>query len=174
MASPNEIAKLLKKPLATVSFHVAELRRDGVVELIKRVPRRGAIEHFYRATKPPKITAEEWLEMPKASRRQIAALGLQVVVADALSALRHGKFEDDDMYLVWMPMKLRPAGQDEVTALQAEILERLTAIKEEHGIPEDEETDQPMKVAVALRFERGIPGFRRPRQVPGISDLDKG
>lgn len=173
-ASPNEVAGLLRKPLSDVAFHMSELRKEGVIELVKRAQRRGAVEHYYRATEPPEIDEEEWRAMPKSARRRIVALGLQVVIADALSALRHGKFEDDDdMYLVWMPMRLRQAGQDAVTALQAETLERMAAIKEEHGIPDGEETET-MKVAVMLWFERGIPGLRRPRDIPNLSDLDKG
>jgi len=71
------------------------------------------------------------------------------------------------MYLVWMPMRLRQAGRDAITALQGEMLERMGAIKEEFGIPDDEETDQPMRVATMLWFERGLPGNRRPREFPG-------
>jgi DNA-binding transcriptional ArsR family regulator len=174
-ASPNEVARLLRKPLSDVSFHMSELRKEGVIELVKRAQRRGAVEHYYKASEPPEIDEEEWRAMPKSARRRIVAVGLQVVIADALSALRQGRFEDDeDMYLVWMPMRLRQAGQDAVTALQAEMLERMATIKEEHGIPDSEETDQTMKVAVMLWFERGIPGPRRPRDIPDISDLDKG
>lgn len=174
IGSPNEISKLLRKPLSDVAFHMAELKNEGVIELVKRAQRRGAVEHYYRATEPPEIDEEQWREMPKSARRRIVALGLQVVIADALSALRHGKFEeDDDMYLVWMPMRLRQAGQDAVTELQAEMLARMAAIKEEHGVPDKEKAGEIMKVAVMLWFERGIPGARRPRDIPDISDLDK-
>ncbi len=154
---------------------MAELRKAGVIQLVKRAQRRGAVEHYYKATEPPKYDEEEWRAMPKSARRRIVALGLQIVVGDVLSALRHGKFEDDDdMYLVWIPMRLTPQGQDATTALQAEMLERTMAIKEEHEIPDEEEAGETMKVAVMLWFERGIPGLRRPRDIPDISDLDKG
>jgi hypothetical protein len=172
MASPKEVAELLRKPVGDLSFHMTELRKAGVIEIVKRARRRGATEHYYRATEPPEIDEEEWKSMPKSARRRIVALGLQVVIADALSALRQGKLEtDDDMYLVWMPMRLRAKGQEEITALQAEMLRRMGSIKEEHGIPEGEETGEPMRVAAMLWFERGLPGVRRPREFPG-PDLD--
>jgi len=175
MASPIEVSRLLRKPISDVAFHMSELRKEGVIELVDRAQRRGAIEHYYKATEPPEFDEEEWRAMPRSARRRIVAVGLQIVIADALSALRHGKFEEDeDMYLVWMPMRLTQQGQDATTALQAEMLERTMAIKEEHGIPDDEETGQAMKVAVMLWFERGLPGLRRPRDIPDISDLDKG
>ncbi len=174
MTSPNEVAKLLRKPLATVSFHMSELRKDGVIELVKKVQRRGAIEHYYRATKPPEVDADEWKALPKPSRRKIAALGLQAIVADSLASLRHGKMEDDeDMYLVWMPMRLDAEGRKQVTALQAEMLERMVAIKEQHEIGESaEEDDAAMRVAAMLWFERGLSGPRRPRDLRGIKELE--
>lgn len=174
MGSPSEISKLLRKSISDVAFHMGELKNEGVIELVKRAQRRGAVEHYYKASEPPEIDEEQWREMPKSARRRIVALGLQVVIADTLSALRHGKFEDDDdMYLVWMPMRLRQAGKDAVTELQAEMLRRMIAIKEEHGITEKEKAGEVMKVAVMLWFERGIPGVRRPRDIPDIRDLGK-
>jgi hypothetical protein len=64
-------------------------------------------------------------------------------------------------------LRLRQEGQDSITALHGEMLERMGAIKEEFGIPEDEETAQPMRVATMLWFERGLPGAQRPREFPG-------
>lgn len=173
VTSPSEVAKLLRKPVATVSFHMTELRKDGAIELVKTEQRRGAIEHYYKATMPPEIDADEWKAMAKPSRRKIAALILQAVVAEGLASLRHGKLEnDDDMYLVWMPMRLDEKGRDKVTDLQAETLERLTAINERYGVAEGDEEDTGMRVAAMLWCERGQPGARRPRSLPGIGDLE--
>lgn len=172
VTSPSEVAKLLDKPVATVSFHMTELRKDGAIELVKTEQRRGAIEHYYKATKPPEIDADEWKALPKSSRRKIAALGLQLIVADSLASLRHGKLEnDDDMYLVWMPMRLNEKGRDKVTDLQAEMLERMVAINERYGIADGDEEDAGMRVAAMLWCERGQPGGRRPRKISGIDDL---
>ncbi|HEY5815033.1 MAG TPA: hypothetical protein VIS95_01675 [Solirubrobacterales bacterium] len=172
MASPNEISKLLKEPLADVSFHMKELREEGAIELVKRAQRRGAVEHYYRASNPPEIDTEEWKATPKSIRRRIIALGLQIVIADALSSLRYGKLEDDEnMYLVWMPMRLSREGQEEATALEAEMLDRMKSIKDRHEVPDTGPDGEPMKIAVMLWFERGVPGPRRPRDVPGFDKL---
>lgn len=47
--SPNELAAEFNEPLGNVSYHVVVLRDLGMVELVATAPRRGAIEHFYRA-----------------------------------------------------------------------------------------------------------------------------
>lgn len=156
--SPTEVAARLGKSLGTVSHHMKELRKDGVIELVRKVERRGAIEHYYRATKPPEVDAEEWKALPPRRRSKIAMLTLQAIVAHSLAALRHGKMaEDDDMYLFWTPMKLSARGLDEVAALKAEVRERMIAIKERHGADGDGEDEGATRIAAMLWFERGRP-----------------
>lgn len=164
IASPNEMANQLRVALGTVSFHVTELVRDGVIELVKTEQRRGAIEHYYRACVKPEITAEEWKTMPKPTRREIARLALHAIFADSLSSLRQGKLAaDDDMYVAWIPMAVDEAGRDKVTDLQAEILERLEEIKVEHEAPQaEDESATPVRVAVTMWFERGGLGRAMP------------
>jgi DNA-binding transcriptional ArsR family regulator len=48
-ASPAEIAGELSLPLQSVSYHFRQLRRLGAIELVRTVPRRGAIKHYYGA-----------------------------------------------------------------------------------------------------------------------------
>jgi Helix-turn-helix domain len=171
VASPKEIAKLLEVPLGTASFHVGELVTDDVIELVKTEPRRGAIEHFYRAKVKPEVSDAQWRKMPKASRRRIAALALQAIVADSLASLRHGKMDtDEQMRLVWIPMQLDTEGNHEVAALQAEVLDRLEDIKARSEARASEETEiAQVRIAAMMWFERGAPGGR----LDGKPDLKK-
>jgi hypothetical protein len=171
VASPKEISKLLEVPLGTASFHVGELVEDDVIELVKTEPRRGAIEHFYRAKVKPEISDAQWQKMPKASRRRIAALALQAIVADSLASLRHGKMDtDSDLHLTWIPMQLDAEGHDEVTALQAEVLGQLEDIKARSEARSPEEAGvAPVRIAALMWFERGAPGGR----LDGKPDLKK-
>ena len=47
--SPKDLSLELQAPLSTVNYHVTELRRSGLVEIVDERQVRGAIEHFYRA-----------------------------------------------------------------------------------------------------------------------------
>jgi predicted transcriptional regulator len=47
--SPKELSQELQAPLSTVNYHVTELRKDGLIEIVGEQQVRGAIEHFYRA-----------------------------------------------------------------------------------------------------------------------------
>ncbi|HEX5763776.1 MAG TPA: winged helix-turn-helix domain-containing protein [Solirubrobacterales bacterium] len=48
-ASPKEIAQELGAKLPSVSYHVKVLERYSLIEQVDKIPRRGAVEHFYRA-----------------------------------------------------------------------------------------------------------------------------
>jgi predicted transcriptional regulator len=48
--SPTQFATEFDLPLGSVSYHVSVLLKVGCVEIVKRIPRQGSIEHFYRST----------------------------------------------------------------------------------------------------------------------------
>ena len=52
-ASPKELAAALGEKLGNVSYHVRILARLGLIELVRETPRRGAVEHHYRAVPRP-------------------------------------------------------------------------------------------------------------------------
>lgn len=57
-ASPRQIAHRLGEPLGTVSYHVQTLLGLGFIELLETLPKRGAIEHRYRAVARVRLTIE--------------------------------------------------------------------------------------------------------------------
>jgi DNA-binding transcriptional ArsR family regulator len=50
IASPNDLAAELGVELTHVAYHTRTLDRCGCLELVDTAQRRGATEHFYRAT----------------------------------------------------------------------------------------------------------------------------
>jgi DNA-binding transcriptional ArsR family regulator len=48
VASPRLLADRLNQPLGAVSYHVRTLRALALIEVIRTVQRRGALEHYYR------------------------------------------------------------------------------------------------------------------------------
>lgn len=60
-ASPAELAVAFGMPLGSVSYHVRRLQSLGYLRLVRRVQRRGAIEHFYAAvttSDPERVVAQ--------------------------------------------------------------------------------------------------------------------
>jgi predicted ArsR family transcriptional regulator len=47
--SPKDLSLELRAPLSTVNYHVTELAKAGLIEMVAQQQVRGAIEHFYRA-----------------------------------------------------------------------------------------------------------------------------
>ncbi len=130
VASPNEIAVITRQNVSKVAHHIKELHKAGCVELVDKKQRRGAIEHFYRATKRPEISDEEWQEMTGPERGDIAARVLTSVLTEALASLRAGKLEiDDDLHLVWRVVHLDGEGRQEMKALQAETAREVVEIE---------------------------------------------
>jgi hypothetical protein len=52
--SPSDLSYELRTPLSNVNYHVTELHRTGLVELVGERPVRGATEHFNREVKAAK------------------------------------------------------------------------------------------------------------------------
>ena len=59
-ASPVELSQVLDATLGTISYHVRQLNELGLLELVRETPRRGAIEHHYRAKPRPKSGGASW------------------------------------------------------------------------------------------------------------------
>lgn len=53
--SPNGLTTQLDEALGNVSYHLKTLLEYECVELVKTVPRRGAVEHFYTPTPKAKM-----------------------------------------------------------------------------------------------------------------------
>ena len=122
-ASPKEIAAELGAEVGNVSYHVRELERVGLIELIDEKKRRGAIEHFYRAVRPPLLDDAEWEKLGPEERLGISTWIIQLTMADAAEALRAGSLEArDDSHLSRVPLLLDEKGWRELVKIQKEAL----------------------------------------------------
>jgi DNA-binding transcriptional ArsR family regulator len=132
VSSPNQLSKELSEPLGNVSYHVKVLLEYDCVELVKREPRRGAIEHFYRATKRPFFNDPEWMTLPASAQRGISNTILQAIGKDVAQALAAGTVtEREDSHLSRTPMVVDERGWAEVTSLLKETLDRALEIQAE-------------------------------------------
>ena len=73
MASPNELSKELEEGLSQVSYHVKVLKDFECIEMVKTEPRRGAVEHYYRATARAFLTDAEWQTLPDSIKPGVSA-----------------------------------------------------------------------------------------------------
>src|SRR6201992_2424931 len=82
VTSPGDLALELGAPLGVVSYHVRMLREYDCVELVRTEPRRGALQHFYRATARPNLDEDQWRTLPSGLRRELSGEAIQDLVHD--------------------------------------------------------------------------------------------
>src|ERR1700760_3511421 len=80
--SPGDLAAELNAPLGVVSYHVRMLRDYDCVELVRTEPRRGALQHFYKATARPNLGDEQWRSLPTSLRGELLGETIQAIVTD--------------------------------------------------------------------------------------------
>lgn len=143
MASPNELAKELDEGLSQVSYHVKVLKDYEVIRLVKTEPRRGAVEHYYRATSRAFLTDRDWHELPKSAREAMSADLFQMILDDVVASLEDEVFDErEDRHMSWTPMLVDEQGWQDITAIlgsalaqvlkaQASSVKRLAKSKED-------------------------------------------
>jgi DNA-binding transcriptional ArsR family regulator len=130
-ASPNELARELGLPLGRVSYHIRLLADLGVIELVRTEPRRGALEHFYRAVTRGWFSEEDWQRLPRAARRGIVGQSLQRIFSDVTAAVDAGGFDGPVSQVKSTSLELDERGLEELSEVLASTAERVKAINAE-------------------------------------------
>jgi DNA-binding transcriptional ArsR family regulator len=129
MASPNELSKELEEGLSQVSYHVKVLKDFECIEMVKTEPRRGAVEHYYRATERSFIKDSEWQSLPDSIKPGVSWSALSMIIDDVVGAIKGGSFNArDDVHMSWTPGVVDEQGWDETVDLVNETLERVIEI----------------------------------------------
>jgi DNA-binding transcriptional ArsR family regulator len=129
-ASPIELARMLDQPLSTVSHHVRTLRDLGYLELTRTEPRRGAVEHYYRAATPAFLDDEQWEQLPVVLRRGLAAQTFRRIVGEAASAGPNGGFDAPGAHVARVILELDDRGWRELSNAVVGMLRRAQTIQE--------------------------------------------
>ena len=131
IASPNELSKEVDASLGAVSYHIRLLEQLGMVELVDRKQRRGAIEHFYRATQRAWFSKEGWAKIPGALRKSIAGATLRSVAQTVTDAAEGQAFEDPAVHVSLTPLTLDDEGYEQVCAVLDKALSDVLDIQSE-------------------------------------------
>ena len=136
--SPKMIDKELGFGLSQVSYHVKELKKFKMIELTKTEPRRGALEHFYRATKRVILPEDMAAALPKAARTTALARVLKLAEKDLKAALKSGTFDDrPDHHASWSPFQFDDQGRGRIHAKLDELIE-LAVDEEDRSLQQTE------------------------------------
>jgi DNA-binding transcriptional ArsR family regulator len=130
-ASPNELARELGLPLGRVSYHIRLLADLGAIELVRTEPRRGALEHFYRAVTRGWFSEEDWARLPRAARRGIVGQSLQRIFSDVTAAVDAGGFDGPVSSVRSTSLELDERGLEELSEVLASTAESVNRINAE-------------------------------------------
>ncbi len=131
VASPKEIAEQLGQPIGRVSHHVRVLLGLDAIELTDTRQRRGATEHFYRATLRPWFGDDDWAELPRSTRRSIFGELLERIGGDVGAAAAGTGFDHPEAHVSFTPLELDAEGMTAVAKLLSETLKQALAIESE-------------------------------------------
>ena len=167
VASPKQIAEELDTPLPNTAYHVRQLASLGLVKLVRRTARGGAIEHHYTAKVRPTIPDEVWADLPEIVRRAFTSGGLQQALPLLMQAADGGGFLDEHSHFSRTPARLDQKGW---TAISRELLKTLDRV--EKLVMESEDrlaknpSDDGITANVVMAFfeepERKVVEERRP------------
>ncbi|HEY1852950.1 MAG TPA: hypothetical protein VGG40_00055 [Solirubrobacterales bacterium] len=115
-----------------VAYHVRVLEKYDCIELVDTKQRRGATEHFYRATRRQFLSDAEWSRMPEILRPAVSGAILQSIFGDIEEAVKSGTMDElDDVHVSRTPMIVDEQGWEETAKLLEGTLDRLLEIQTE-------------------------------------------
>jgi DNA-binding transcriptional ArsR family regulator len=132
-ASPSQLAAELDAPLGVLSYHVRRLTALGFVKLVRRVPRRGAVEHYYTATSRPRINNEVWGTVPAVVKQATISAALDQIGAYVGAAAASGGFDDAHAHLTRSPVTVDGEGWRALSRELDAMTERIREIEAASG-----------------------------------------
>jgi DNA-binding transcriptional ArsR family regulator len=131
MASPVELAEVLGVSLGSVSYHVRNLHRLGLIELKKETRRRGAIEHHYRAKERPSVTDKAWSEASPIAKQAMVGSMLRQMHDYANASAAAGGFDRSDAHITRTRMRLDERGWRDLSKACHALLDQAAKIERE-------------------------------------------
>lgn len=165
VASPNMLAQQLDQSLNLVAYHVRVLEKYDCIELVDTKQRRGATEHFYRATRRQFLTDTEWSSLPQSLRPGLSGAALKSAFDDIEEALDQETFDElEDRHLSRTPLVLDKKGWEDTAKLLLGTFDRLLDIQTESSerLSKNDEERILAKV-IMLHFKSPDPDTAAPK-----------
>jgi hypothetical protein len=154
-ASPVQMSRELLAPVGDISHHVKQLVKYGCAEQVETRPRRGAVEHFYRAITLPVIDVEGMERMPLPARRVFIGHTAQKILGDVQKGFEANTLEArPDHHMTRDHLTLDSQGWSELVELHRQTFEEAHRIQARSNERRNESGEEPIRCASAqLCFE---------------------
>ena len=128
--SPNELSEELNEGLSQVSYHIKVLKDLEMIEMTRTEPRRGAVEHYYRAIERAYIP--RWMAklLPKSGNEIVGSDILEAIEEDLVASVKSGKFyEREDTHASYTPVTLDGIGCEEADEVAIRAIKEILEIQ---------------------------------------------
>lgn len=164
IASATEIGEEIGADVSSFYHHVEELEKLDCIKRVGTRKRRGASEHFFKATKTLSFDDEAWAELPDSLKSDLTAEMVQLLFDDVVDAIAAETFDArDDRHVSWCPGTFDAQGWSEATELLGQTLDRLIAIQAKAAERLAKGEGETVRATVGiLAFETPADADRRP------------
>ena len=150
-ASPTELADQLGLDVRYLSYHVKLLRDWGLIELVGEKPRRGATEHFYRATTRTLIDKHSWEQLPRPLQEDNCGQVMQQALDDFVEATEGGTLVSrSDLYMGRTLLDIDEQGWEEASQLVQRAASELLDIQARSMNRIAESGEEPLKASGSM------------------------
>ncbi|HEU4737325.1 MAG TPA: helix-turn-helix domain-containing protein [Solirubrobacterales bacterium] len=128
--SPNELSEELNEGLSQVSYHIKVLKDLEMIEMTRTEPRRGAVEHYYRAIERAYIP--RWMAklLPRSGNEIVGSDILEAIEEDLVASVDSGKFyEREDTHASYTPVTLDSIGCEEADEVAIRAIKEILEIQ---------------------------------------------
>lgn len=148
--SAKELSDLYGEPIARVSYHIRSLADAGLLRVVRRTRRRGAVETHYRGVATLDFDEKTFRLLPQEAQRAFYELPIRMIGEDAVDSVWTEPLEGHDLFFARAHFDVTAAGRRRLRAEMLEIYKRLAALEHElrAEAEESEEESRPMNVGM--------------------------
>lgn len=129
-SSPVQLSKRLGAPLGTVAYHVRTLHELGLLEDAGTTPRRGAVEHHYKAKPRPQISEQAWASASPVAKQALTDATLAQILEFCRISAAAGGFDRGEAIVTRSALKLDEDGWRDLSEAFSKLLERMDQIEQ--------------------------------------------
>jgi DNA-binding transcriptional ArsR family regulator len=154
-ASPSELAEELDASLGVVSYHVRRLHALRFLKLVKRVARRGAVEHYYTTIAGPTITDAAWGATPTIVKQAMLSATLNEIGMNVSTAANAGGFEGPEVHVSRTPVTIDEQGWKALAREMETLLARVDKIHadSQKRLLRNDHADERQATVVLMLFD---------------------
>jgi DNA-binding transcriptional ArsR family regulator len=139
--SAKELSDRLEVPLQRMSYHVRLLAEAGLLEVVRKTPRRGAIETHYRAVATLDIDDDVLLASPEFLQVWIQ-VHMRLMIEDAEHAVEQSQDNALTTLIARAHFVTNSAGRERIRQEVLDFYDRIAKLEEELRVEPDEDAEE--------------------------------